>query len=328
MAMMRVCLFGRFNVSCDEGDVVGLDARRVQELLAYMLLHRGHPQPRERVADVLWGDVPAEQVRKGLRQTLWKLQSTLERSVPSVLQADGEFVAVDDRAPVWLDVAAFEEAHRGANGTPGSALDTMTAAALVAAVELYRGDLLEGWYNDWCLEERERLLSMYLSMLNKLTAYCAAHALYEAGLDYGQRALQHDRAHERTHRHLMRIYQLAGDRSGALRQYRQCVDALQEELGVEPAQRTVDLYDQIRMDRQVALPSCNASVRPTPPNADVLAGLVVQLAELRAGLAAVEGQLADYLERSLPEPSCTDRMGHRSAEPTSRSMVPDRPAAK
>jgi hypothetical protein len=39
-------------------------------------------------------------------------------------------------------------------------LNEAQAQLLKDAVNLYCGDLLEGWYQDWCLFERERLQSI------------------------------------------------------------------------------------------------------------------------------------------------------------------------
>jgi len=39
---------------------------------------------------------------------------------------------------------------------------------LQEAVRLSYADLLEGWYQDWCLYERERLQNIYLLILDKL----------------------------------------------------------------------------------------------------------------------------------------------------------------
>ena len=60
--------------------------------------------------------------------------------------------------------------------------------------------------------------------------------------------LREDRARERTHRRLMRLYYLAGDRTGALRQYERCAAALRQELDVEPSRRTSELERRIRRD--------------------------------------------------------------------------------
>jgi hypothetical protein len=119
---------------------------------------------------------------------------------------------------------------------------------LQCAVGLYQGDLLEGWYQDWCIYERERLQNIYLTMLDKLMGYCEAHHEYDTGVAYGARILLFDRAREHTHRRLMRLQYLGGNRTAALRQYERCVTALDEELSVKPAKSTMALYEQIRAD--------------------------------------------------------------------------------
>jgi DNA-binding SARP family transcriptional activator len=111
---------------------------------------------------------------------------------------------------------------------------------------------LETWYQDWCIYERERLQLTYLGMLEKLMEYCEAHQRYAEGLAYGQHILRHDPARECTHRQLMRLYSLAGDRTGALHQFERCASALAKEFNLRPAQETVALCEEIRADRVLA----------------------------------------------------------------------------
>ena len=253
MSGVEVRLFGRFAVRCGDQVVNGLRPRKVQELLAYLLLERDRPHHREILADLLWSDSPSAGSRKCLRQALWRLQAVLTSQrdplTARVLLVEHDWVQLHPQADVWLDVAEFEGAFDLVHGVPGQQLDSRCAQLLEDAVHLYRGELLEGWYQDWCVYERERLQQMYLAMLDKLMGYCEAQREYETGLMYGARILRHDPARERTHRRLMRLHCLSGDRTTALRQYQQCVVALEEELGVRPAGRTTVLYEQIRSDQ-------------------------------------------------------------------------------
>jgi len=54
-----------------------------------------------------------------------------------------------------------------------------------------------------------------------------------------------DISNEETHRHLMRLYALTGNKHLALRQYQVCCDALQKELDAEPERQTRELRQQI-----------------------------------------------------------------------------------
>jgi DNA-binding SARP family transcriptional activator len=306
MAVLEVRLFGKFRVRC-KGCVVGdLDASKVQEMFSYLLLARGRPHSREILAEKLWSDSSAAQSRKYLRQALWQLQSALEdHREPmegSVLMADADWVGINSEADLWVDVADFEQACLRVNGVSGGALDAQGAHTLQRAAELYQGDLLENCYQDWCLYERERLQNMHLSLLDKLMGYHEGHRDFEAGLMYGALILRFDRARERTHRRLMRLHYLAGDRTGALRQYQQCVAALREELDVEPAKSTVALYEQIRADdvespRTVNHASAPGSVAPLASVRDHLEQLQSTLAHLecavRQDIDTVESLLQD-----------------------------------
>lgn len=253
MDTLRISLFGRFQIERGGETLTDLYPRKLQELFCYLLLYRDCPHPRETVATVLWGDSSTAQSKKYLRQALWQFQTAMNsrnrESEPCVLLVDPDMLCVNPAAGLWLDVDVFERAIARTQGTAGADLDPQQVQALCDAVDLYWGDLLEGWYQDWCLYERERLQNMYLALLDKLMDYCEAHDQYEAGLNYGSRILRHDQARERTHRRLMRLHYLAGDRTAALRQYDCCVQALNRELAVRPAARTVTLYEQIRAER-------------------------------------------------------------------------------
>lgn len=252
MSGLSVRLFGRFSLSRGDREFGGLLAGRAQELLSYVLVHRKHPLSRETIAALLWDDTSSDHPKKNLRQTLWQLHAALDGRAgggePPILHVDGDWVSVNPEAGIWLDVAQFETAVDAAHGVPGARLDDAQTAALAEAVDLYRGDLLEGCYLDWCLFERARLQGAYLASLDKLMARCIEDGRYEAGIDYGMRVLRIDHAHERTHRLVMRLRYLDGDRSAALEQYERCREALRDELGVEPGRVTRSLRDQIRRD--------------------------------------------------------------------------------
>lgn len=270
-ARVSFTMFGRFAIRCSGPDVMQLEGRKVQELLSYLLLFRTKPHRREIVADVLWGGGDSTQSRKYLRQALWELHGVLGgdgRIGDDVLLIDPVWIQVNPDANLWLDVAEVESAFDAARGTRGEDLDADLATMLDRAIGLYRGDLLEGWYQDWCLFERERLKAMYVMTVEKLLAYHESHRRFDEGFACGERILRHDRAHERTHWRLMRLRYLAGDRTGAMRQYAACVAALREELDVAPSERTSALYEFIRADEGAGSDAAS-SLGPTLANLEV-----------------------------------------------------------
>jgi len=292
-----VSLFGTFQIRHASQSVPGFDACRVQELFCYMLLNRDRPLTRENVASVLWGECTTAQSRAYLRKALWQLQSALCGSLGpaamGMLRAENDWIQLNSGCSFRLDVAVFEQAFSMVHGVPGEDLDPCAVAALREAVELYRGDLLQSWYQEWCLPERDRLQSIHLVMLEKLMAHAASGRDYEIAIEYGERLLRYDRAHEQAHRELMRLRNLAGDRTGALRQYERCLAALRAEPGVEPAERTVALHQQIRAGSSdpESISMARASVEQQPV-ASSLQGILGRLQQLQTILVDVQHQVA------------------------------------
>lgn len=249
--MNAVCfqLFGRFMATDSGNPIAGLEARKVQELLGFLLVNRRQPHTRERLIDLLWPDKTPAQGKKYLRQTLWQLQSALDNQGDHrFFLVETDWVEVDSMAPFRLDIADFELICACVNGVRGRALTDEQVTLVEQALTLYKGPLLDGWYDDWFLFERERLANLHLTLLDKMMGYAEVHELYETGIIYGTQILRHDLARERTHRRLMRLRYRQGDRTGALRQFDQCRTILADELGVEPSARTMLLYTQIRDD--------------------------------------------------------------------------------
>ena len=253
---LHVQLFGRFGVELDGRALGGLEARKVQELLSYLLIYRDRPHPRETLAGILWDAQSTPQSKKYLRQALWQLQNALQSvgkdDFEPILIIESEWIQINPKANIHLDVHEFEEAFKDTRGLRGRELVADQITALTAAVGSYQNDMLPGWYQDWCIFERERLQNMFIAIMDKLMGYCEAHGNYEEGISYGMRILGFDRARERTHRRLMRLHYLADDRTGALRQYKRCEAALEEELGVKPAKRTDELYTLVVDDQPIS----------------------------------------------------------------------------
>ncbi|CAN5347083.1 hypothetical protein BH24GEM3_BH24GEM3_15450 [soil metagenome] len=59
MSDLKIRLLGGFSVAAGD-PVPGLNAGRLQSLLGYLLLHRGVPQQRQRLAFLFWPDTPEE----------------------------------------------------------------------------------------------------------------------------------------------------------------------------------------------------------------------------------------------------------------------------
>lgn len=289
--LFQARLLGRISFCCDGADMPGLAPRKVQELLCYILLHQQRPIQREMLASILWPNTPTNQSRANLRKTLWQLQAAFSASaIDSPVAIEPGWIAVNPANAYWCDVTELEQRYAQVCGIAGATMSDECAQHAEQAVAIYHGDLLEGWYQDWCLSERERIQHIYLSLLDKLMAYYEHHQQYEPALAHGATILRYDCARELTHRHLMRLHMLAGDRTGALRQFERCAYTLREELNAEPSVPTIQLYQQI-------LANAPIEAHTDDPQLPLSQHLALQALPLPSGEAALDGTLQQTQQR-------------------------------
>lgn len=245
MPTLEIRLLGQLRVTYSGDLVETLTSPRLQSLLAYLLLHLGTPQSRQYLAFLFWPDSTEPSARTNLRRFLYRLRQALP-DAEAYLHADAQTVRWSATGPYVLDVADLEDALDDVAAAESRGDVEAARQALQRAVDLYAGDLLPSCYDDWIIPERGRLRERYLGALQQLAQLLEEAADHRAAIEQTQRLLLHEPLHEPGHRRLMRLLAMSGQRSLALAQYETCARLLEEELGVEPADETRQLYEQIR----------------------------------------------------------------------------------
>src|SRR4030095_6940234 len=117
-ATLRIRLLGALDLRHGETPVAPLGSARAESLLAYLLLHRDAPQPRQRLAFLLWPDSNEPRARTTLRHLLHNLRRALP-APDRYLEVTQRTLRWRDDAPWWLDVAARQDARsRAERGGP------------------------------------------------------------------------------------------------------------------------------------------------------------------------------------------------------------------
>lgn len=196
--------------------------RGLQPLLCRLVI-RG-PVHREVLMDELWPDASPTRIRGRFNTLTWRLRRFM--STESVVDDGAGLLSL---APsVECDVAAFEREYASDHG-------------VLSAADHYGGDLLPGCFDDWVVAERERLRSLYLSLLRRIVAHHSARGELDLAIRRGCELCSADPLREDVQRELISLYLRAGRRAEARRQYEHCVDVLASDLGVRPMPETQQL---------------------------------------------------------------------------------------
>ncbi len=233
--MLRVMLLGTPRIEWQNAAFWRSRRAKTLSLLAYLLLHRESPIPRDRLAFALWPDVPKEEALAHLRRHLHDLSRALPpapKDCPWVVITH-QSVRWNPEAPLYLDVAEFERLSQHREGW-------------AQAVALYRGDLLEGVEEEeWLLMEREHWRNRFLTCLENLILEAHQRRDYAQAIAAARRLLTADPFHEGALRRLMMLRYETGDRAGALAEYAVFARRLRQEMRVDPMEETRLLYQII-----------------------------------------------------------------------------------
>src|SRR5918995_531532 len=248
LSLTTISLLGTPRIEHD-GVPVEVDTRKAIALAAYLAV-TGQIQTRDALAGLLWPEYSQSRARAALRRTLSSLGKA---RAEGWLRADRESVGLDDA--IWVDVARFHDllAECKEHGHPESEVCPDCLLPLTEAVALYRNDFMAGFglrdsvaFDDWQFFQSESLRKELAGTLERLARGRAALGEWEVAIAHARRWLAMDTLHEPAHRLLMALYAWSDQRAAALRQYRECVRVLGQELSVVPLEETTLLYRAIQ----------------------------------------------------------------------------------
>ncbi len=243
MAALEINFLGSGTVRYN-GQAVAFETRKTFALFAYLVVER-KPQSREKLATLLWSDSDEEKSRAALRKTLARLNTALE-GIPCIL-VTRDSLHFQPQVETAVDLYALELASTVARDNKSPDLESLEAAAL-----LYQGEFLEGWsvpdapeFDEWVALQRENNRLHIDRILGKMAEVRADHGERQLALQAARQRLKFDPINENACQELMRLQFAAGDHLAALETFAGFKRHLQRELGVEPAEATIELVGQL-----------------------------------------------------------------------------------
>ena len=257
MTHLTISLLGPLQVILDGETVTAFESDKVRALLACLAVASDHPPRRETLAGLYWPERPERSARHNLSQALSNLRSAIgdRDATPPFLLVTRQTVQFNRDSDHSLDATAFAALLSACEEHGHHRLETCQPCIcrLREAVALYQGPFLEQFYlgdsvafEEWVIVKREGLQRQVMEVFPHLVAYHEQHGEYQDACEFARRQVELEPWDEAAQRRLMRTLALNGQRSAALKQYHACCRMLADELGVEPAQKTTELFEKIR----------------------------------------------------------------------------------
>jgi TolB-like protein/two-component SAPR family response regulator/Tfp pilus assembly protein PilF len=250
---LEIKLLGRFEILRDGQPIPEEDwgRRKTKTLLKILLTEPGRVFTQDELIDALFGGENVEKATENLYGRVSQLRRALEprlqRGVDSTfIVRKGQGYSFDVDSPCWIDtVECLNHISQGDEAARrGGHLEAVEDYE--EAIRLFRGELLEtDRYEEWVLGPRENWQDRYIAVLTKLAEEYANLGDYRRAAVACREAFDLQPWRESVLRQLMGYHYTAGERAEALRIYQKGLEALRQELDVEPSAETEALHQRI-----------------------------------------------------------------------------------
>ncbi len=237
--MIELRLLG--SVSITGGDRREIDTIAAQPRRLALLVYLAAATPRgmhrrDGLAALFWPELDQAHARAALRQAIYVLRTALG-STALLSRGDEEIGLAAD--VVRCDVGTFD--------------DTLAAGQFEEALDLYRGDFLEGFFitgapefEDWLGRERQRLRAAAAHAARRMVAQSESLGDLTAAARWARYEVRFSPHDESAARRLMSVLLRAGDRVASVQVYRALEKRLADIYEVAPSLETRALLAAVR----------------------------------------------------------------------------------
>jgi DNA-binding SARP family transcriptional activator len=248
---LRINLLGGLSILVRDRWESGPPPMRGRRVIQYLALHRNSVASRERLSELLWPRLDADDATHRLHVAVSGARAYLRRAlggVDAIRCVRGGYAWSQD-VSIVTDVIEFLEAACGPRED------------LQRAHSLYSGELLSGDDDDWIEPLRVRCAAVYASVLERLADNAVSQGEFAQALGLGLELVAMDRGHEGASRLVMRCFGALGRRGRALAEFEALRAHLRKHLGLEPTAETRQLIRAVLGEAEERISQSSATFK-------------------------------------------------------------------
>ncbi len=251
LADLTINLLGHVEIFRDSKRPFATDAwttRRAHDILCYIASRRHRRAPKDTIIDVFWGEADFDVVAKNFHPTVSHIRKALNSNQSLkqnfLLYRDNDYLLNPDFT-YSIDIEEFDRLVAEGSSARRAREHDRCVNHYEAAIKLYRGEFMQGCYDDWVEEQRSYYREQYIHMLETLARAALDQGELPRALHLANQILQDDPFREDIHCLVMRTHTAQGNRAAVKEQYETLRVLLQKELGIEPASETRKVFREL-----------------------------------------------------------------------------------
>lgn len=270
--MLALQLFGTFLATDNHQAITTFRSSRARALFAYLAVESRIPTWRDKLAALLWSDMPDVRARRNLSVTLTRLQDALDSYTPGIathlFTSTPQTLQLSNKTFLQCDVWSLEAdlAVVASHAHPHIHQCESCLATLATAVQRYQGEFLAGFgvaeaplFEEWLTLTRELYHQKVMGALRLLTESALERHDHDTASHYAQQQLALEPWSEQAHYHYMRALVQQGERGKALHQFEMCRTLLAAEFGAAPGAELTVFYEQLQAGMEAIRPGAHPS---------------------------------------------------------------------
>jgi two-component SAPR family response regulator len=249
---LRVFCLGEFKLFRGETEILENEWRykKSKILFKYLLSTRNRGfQPKEVLMELLWPEEEAEKASNRLHVVITSLRKALEpkleRGIASsyILTRKNSY-KLDIGMNGWTDIDEFKSEMELAEKYKND--QSVAIQHYLKAESVYKGEFMEeDLYEEWCMEERDRLREKYLDLLTKIISFFKNKKEYKKCITYSNKYLNYDKYAEEIYQSLMICYAHLNNTNMVMNTYEKCKKNIVDDLCCPLMKETEKLYTEL-----------------------------------------------------------------------------------
>jgi LuxR family maltose regulon positive regulatory protein len=248
---LTINMLGPVEIVRDPARLLSPDAwttRRARDILCFVASRRHRRASKDLIIDTFWGDTDPTVIERNFHPTVSHIRKALNSNQTLkqnlLLYRDGDYLLNPDFA-YRIDVEEFDRLVARGEALRRERQFDQCVQCYQSAVDIYRGEFVQGSYDLWVDEQRSYYRKQYLQLIEALAGVAQKTEDWFKSIQLAQQILNDDPFREDIHCLLMRAHAALGNKSAVREQYESLRQLLQKELGVEPVAETVNTYREL-----------------------------------------------------------------------------------
>jgi ATP/maltotriose-dependent transcriptional regulator MalT/DNA-binding SARP family transcriptional activator len=222
--------------------------KRARAIFCFIASRRYCRASKDAIFETFWNEEEAEAITRNFHPTVARIRRALNSNHPLkhnfLLYRDGDYLLNPDFA-YQIDLQEFDRLLAESEAARRAGQLDRCINYSEAAIQLYRGEFMQGYSDQWVHEQRRYYREQYLCLLDRLVRAAQKAEEWPRSLRFALLLLRDDPFREDIHCCIMRAYAEQGNRVAINEQYETLCSLLRTALDVEPSAETTKFYRQL-----------------------------------------------------------------------------------